>query len=111
MAPHEISELKALLFTSARDVSDLLEEALKGFLNQKSSMGAVLDVLAGSMTKEMAENTTLALKTPPSARSSLNIAGASTLVLELKQQILDSVNESISAQSSPSSNQVVHLLS
>ena len=111
MAPHEISDLKALLFTSVGDVSDLLEEALKSFLNQKSSMGAVLDVLAGSITREVAENTTLAHKTPPSDRSSLNIAGASTLALELKQQILDSVNKSVRAQPSPSSNQVVHLLS
>ena len=114
MAPHEISELKALIFNSVGDVSDLIEAALQSFVNQRSSMSTVLDRLGSTITlnnAELSTETSLNGEAVAASQSELNRIQASENALAIKQQMLNDLQSTMDLQQSPTANQVAHLLS
>jgi hypothetical protein len=103
MAPHEIAELKELLFNSVGDVSDLIEEALQSFVSQRSSMSTVLDRLGSSITlgnagvgNESADGEALS-----SSQQELSRIQASQNALAIKQHMLKDLLSTIASQQPP----------
>ena len=109
MAPHEIAELKELLFNSVGDVSDLIEEALQSFVSQRASMSNVLGRLGSSLTQNSVNGPT---DIAGVADTAVEVAReeASALASELKQEILKNAAQAFQAQQPPSTNEVNSLL-
>jgi hypothetical protein len=110
MAPHEIAELKELLFNSVGDVSDLIEEALQTFVNQRESMANVLDRLGGSITTVGFATEDLGLTAALTEAAAIERQNASERALDLKQQIVRDAGQALQAQTSPLAKQVNNLL-
>ena len=110
MAPHEIAELKELLYNSVGDVSDLIEEALKSFASQKASMTSVLDRLGSSITTTAPLNMSAGNASQSSEAVAIAREEASALASELKQELLKNVGQTVQAQQPPAVNQIQSLL-
>jgi hypothetical protein len=106
---HQLAQLKQLLFNSVGDVSDLLEEALKNFAAQKSSMSMVLTTIesgvSGALTANPDSTTPILAQKPETQLTSLE------LVAQLKSQILKDLNSAVSGQSNASPTDVANILS
>ena len=112
MAPHEIRELKELIFNSVGDVSDLIE-AVQSFASQKSSMSNVLEKLSQSVTTGQSEDQGGSMQKVALEHQSRNLDANAVFenVIALKQQMIDELREVVVAQQAPKSTVVATLLS
>ena len=109
MAGHEIAELKELLFNSVGDVSALIEEAMRSFTSQSSSMGAVLGRLGSELSLTMPA-TTIDLQDGSEQTTDAGQEQALEIVAGIKKQILKDIASVTAAQQSINPREVERLL-
>ena len=103
MAPHEVGALKAILYKTPGQASEILEEALKSFTAQKISIQQVIDQVKGGLQNQLADTVDprVSISDPSNA---LEIRD------EIRQSILAQVQDALEAQNSLTEKEVEVLL-
>lgn len=108
MSAHQVAELKQLMFHSVGDVSDLIEEALRSFTQQRGSIDNVLATFSG--TDDVSADTDLGPQTA-AGMDGLGVADAQALAQQIRASIIEQVAEALDAQSGIGPGEALAVLS